>query len=85
MTDRKDVIAHLQIIWTWARVGDIRRAEMPKICQWTEDAIRLLEQAPVRCGDCRHRLSCLISGGHDGSLDWFCADGEREEQGRMEL
>jgi len=39
------------------------------------DALQLLDI--VTCGECRHRLQCLISGEHGHGYDWFCADGER--------
>ena len=44
----------------------------------------MAERDVVTCGECRHYLHCLISGGPEGRKDWFCADGEREEQTTME-
>lgn len=85
MVSREDAISHLQTIWAWAAIEDIRPREWEKVRHWVTDAIELLKQAPVRCGECRHRLGCLISDGPDGKKDWYCADGEREEQERIEL
>lgn len=84
MSKREDAVAHLQIIWAWAAVRDIRERECAKMTGWLSDAIELLRQGPVSCGSCRHYDHCLIAGGHEGSPDWFCADGEAEVQTRIE-
>lgn len=48
MNKREDVISHLQIIWTWAHMGSINRAEMQKVEQWMTDALELLKAQEPR-------------------------------------
>lgn len=63
MSDREEVISHLQIMHTWADfamekdINYFTNYHFMKIVKWMEDALELLkEQEPVvRCKDCKHR------------------------------
>ena len=54
MTDRDNVVAHLQIINVWADVGKTYNGIEPEACvdveKWTADAIKLLkvQEAEIR-------------------------------------
>lgn len=68
MIDREKGISNLKVLWTWATCQAIEPKDNPKIAQWVDETIALLNELDVtpdeldRLKRCRHecKIDCLL-------------------------